>query len=82
MQVLIALFTLLAFANAQFGGFFDQMFNGGGHQEEEHHQGGRRQPPNNPSDASHYLQRYDQCTSCQYSPVSVWGNEKKVFPFC
>lgn len=60
MRYLIALLSLFALANAQFGGFFDQMFGnsqgGGGH--EHHHQSHSQ---NNPSDASHYRTQHDQC---------------------
>lgn len=59
MRCLIIFFALMAVASAQFGNLFEQMFGGhdhdGGHQ---HQQGGR----NNPSDASVYRQRYEQCT--------------------
>ncbi|RSM05671.1 Long chronological lifespan protein 2 [Fusarium oligoseptatum] len=48
MRYLIAVLSLLGLANAQFGGFFDQMFGQQGG--EQHH----AQPQNNPSDASHY----------------------------
>ena len=56
MRYLLAFLSLLALANAQFGGFFDQMFGQQGGQ--QHHQ-----QQNNPSDASHYRQRYDGCKS-------------------
>jgi hypothetical protein len=54
MQLLIALLSFFALANAQFG-FFDQMFGGGG----GHHQEQRSQ--NNPSDARHYQHQYTHC---------------------
>lgn len=56
MRYLIAFLSLLSLANAQFGGFFDQMFNNGGR---EH----RTEPQNNPSDASLYQNNYDNCAS-------------------
>ncbi|CAM1507852.1 Fc.00g047000.m01.CDS01 [Cosmosporella sp. VM-42] len=53
MRYVLALLSLLSLANAQFGGFFDQMFNQqGGHQHQQQQQ-------NNPSDAAHYRQRHD-----------------------
>lgn len=55
MRSLIVFLSLLALANAQFGGFFDQMFGGGGGGEQQ------GQARNNPSDASHYRSRHDQC---------------------
>lgn len=56
MRYLFAVLSLLTLVNAQFGGFFDQMFNQqGGH---EHHQA---QQQNNPSDANHYKQNYENC---------------------
>ncbi|CAG9944503.1 unnamed protein product [Clonostachys rosea f. rosea IK726] len=61
MRYLIALLTLLTAVNAQFGGFFDQMFGGGGGNGNPHeaHQQGSQQAPNNPSDASLFRQRYE-----------------------
>jgi DnaJ-class molecular chaperone len=56
MRYIIAFLSLLTLVNAQFGGFFDQMFNQGGH---ERHQA---QQQNNPSDASHYKHNYENCT--------------------
>lgn len=53
MRYLIALLSLLSLANAQFGGFFDQMFQRGSHEQ------GQQM---NPSDSSLYRNRYDQCT--------------------
>lgn len=63
MRYLIALLTLLTAVNAQFGGFFDQMFGGGGGNGNPHeaHQQGSQQAPNNPSDASLFRQRYEHC---------------------
>lgn len=64
MRYLIALLTLLTAVNAQFGGFFDQMFGGGGggnSNPHEAHQQGSQQAPNNPSDASLFRQRYEHC---------------------
>lgn len=51
----LSLLSFSVFVNAQFGGFFDQMFGGqqGGHQQQ--------QQPNNPSDASHYRAQYGAC---------------------
>ncbi|KAH7165646.1 hypothetical protein EDB81DRAFT_852475 [Dactylonectria macrodidyma] len=65
MRYLVALFSLITLANAQFGGgFFNQMFGqqggGGGH---EHHQ---QQQQNNPSDASHYLHYYEHSSCDKY----------------
>lgn len=73
MRYLIALLSLFAVANAQFGGFFDQMFGGqqGG--------GGQQAPQNNPSDANHYRSRHDQCAS----PSSLRCLEMSlVYPAC
>lgn len=56
MRYIIAFLSLLTLVNGQFGGFFDQMFNQqGGH---ERHQA---QSQNNPSDANHYKQNYENC---------------------
>ncbi|KAH8733987.1 hypothetical protein BGZ61DRAFT_515183 [Ilyonectria robusta] len=65
MRYLIALLSLLAVANAQFGGFFDQMFGqqGGGHEhQQQQHQGQQ----NNPSDASHYIHYYEHSSCDKY----------------
>lgn len=56
MRVFIALLSLFALANAQFG-FFDQMF--GGHQEHRGHH--HQQQGNNPSDPSIYRAQFEQC---------------------
>ncbi|KAI5461708.1 hypothetical protein BGZ63DRAFT_386471 [Mariannaea sp. PMI_226] len=63
MRYIIALLSLLTLANAQFGGFFDQMFGGqgGGH---EHRQ--QQQQQNNPSDASHYHHHYEHSACDKY----------------
>lgn len=62
MRYLIALLGLLVVANAQFGSFFDQMFGGGGDGHPQGHGHGHQQGSgNNPSDASHYRQRYEHC---------------------
>lgn len=66
MRFLIAFLSLFALANAQFGGFFDQMFGGGGGG------GHEQQNRNNPSDAAHYRQRFDQCTSFEAFYLSTW----------
>ena len=58
MRLLITLLSLSALANAQFGGFFDHMFGGGGG---GHGHDQQQQSRNNPSDAGHYRQRFDQC---------------------
>lgn len=63
MRYLLALLTLLAVANAQFGSFFDQMFGAGDQDGPHQGGGGGRRSANNPSDAAHYRQRYEQCTS-------------------
>ena len=70
MRYLIALLSLLAVANAQFGSFFDHMFNGGDSHEGHH---GGHHSNNNPSDASHYRQRYESCTSYPYSRIHHGG---------
>lgn len=54
MRLLLLLLSVFSLASAQFGGFFDQMFNGQGGQ--EHHQ-----QRNNPSDANHYRSQFEQC---------------------
>ena len=66
MRYLIAFLSLLALANAQFGGFFDQMFGDGPNQ------GQQQRHSNNPSDAGLYRQRYDQGnTPCSnYMPAN------------
>lgn len=63
MRFLIAFLSLFALANAQFGGFFDQMFGGGGGGGHGHHE---QQNRNNPSDASHYRQRFEQSSCDNY----------------
>ncbi|KAF5558413.1 long chronological lifespan 2 [Fusarium mexicanum] len=61
MRYIFAVLSLLTLVNAQFGGFFDQMFNQqGGH---EHHQA---QQQNNPSDANHYKQNYENSICDKY----------------
>ncbi|KAF4466615.1 Long chronological lifespan 2 [Fusarium albosuccineum] len=60
MRYLIAILSLLTLVNAQFGGFFDQMFNQGGH--EQHHQ----RAQNSPSDASHYRHHYESSVCDKY----------------
>jgi hypothetical protein len=61
MRYFVALLSLLTLVNAQFGGFFDQMFNQqGGHEQRQ------QQQQNNPSDASHYKHHYEQCKSSYY----------------
>lgn len=69
MKVLLAFLSLLALAQAQFGGFFDQMFGGGGSSSGGGGGGGtsggsshQSQQRNNPSDASHYRQQFSACT--------------------
>ncbi|KAJ4251934.1 Long chronological lifespan protein 2 [Fusarium torreyae] len=62
MRYLFALLSLLTLVNAQFGGFFDQMFGQqGGH--EGHHQA---QQQNNPSDANHYKHNYENSVCDKY----------------
>lgn len=69
MKVLLAFLSLLALAQAQFGGFFDQMFGGGGSSSGGGGGGGgtsggsshQSQQRNNPSDASHYRQQFSAC---------------------
>jgi hypothetical protein len=55
MRCLVAFISLFALVNAQFGGFFDQMFGDG-----PAHGQGQQRPSNNPSDAGLYRQRHDQ----------------------
>jgi len=59
LSSLLAILGLVTFANAQFGSFFDQMFQGngggGGH---HHHQQQRQQPQNVPSDSNWYRENY------------------------
>jgi hypothetical protein len=64
MRYLIAILSFLSLANAQFGGFFDQMFGQQGSHEQHH-----GQPQNNPSDASHYRNQYDNCVYPLFSPI-------------
>ncbi|KAH6893001.1 hypothetical protein B0T10DRAFT_481235 [Thelonectria olida] len=60
MRYFVALLSLLTLVNAQFGGFFDQMFNQqGGHEQRQ------QQQQNNPSDASHYKHHYEH-SSCDH----------------
>lgn len=62
MRYFIALLSLLTLVNAQFGGFFDQMFGQqGGHGHEQ-----RQQQQNNPSDAAHYRNQYEHCKDLRY----------------
>ncbi|KAL6849097.1 Long chronological lifespan protein 2 [Amphichorda felina] len=63
MRYLIALLSLLAVANAQFGGFFDQMFGS-----DDGHAGHGRghHSSNSPSDASHYRHRYESSVCDRY----------------
>uniref|UniRef100_A0A8H7NLF3 Long chronological lifespan protein 2 n=1 Tax=Bionectria ochroleuca TaxID=29856 RepID=A0A8H7NLF3_BIOOC len=75
MRYLIALLTLLTAVNAQFGGFFDQMFGGGGGNGNPHeaHQQGSQQAPNNPSDASLFRQRYEHSNCDKFlCPDTHW----------
>ncbi|KAG9252184.1 uncharacterized protein F5Z01DRAFT_235315 [Emericellopsis atlantica] len=62
MRCLIAFLSLLALANAQFGGFFDQMFGDA----PNHGQGQQQRHSNNPSDAGLYRQRHDQALCDKY----------------
>ncbi|KAF4975695.1 hypothetical protein FZEAL_7550 [Fusarium zealandicum] len=61
MRYLVALLSLLSLANAQFGGFFDQMFGQQG--DHEHHQAQQQQ---NPSDASHYRHHHENSVCNNY----------------
>lgn len=76
MRYLIALLSLLAVANAQFGGFFDQMFGS-----DDGHAGHGRghHSSNSPSDASHYRHRYESCTSKSWPHCVGCIFEKRVF---
>lgn len=58
MRYIVAFLSLLTLVNAQFGGFFDQMFGQQGGHGHEHHQA---QQQNNPSDANHYKHNYENC---------------------
>jgi len=53
--ILAATLMLFSFANAQFGSFFDQMFQGGGGHPGHHH---RQEPQNVPSDSGWYRENY------------------------
>ncbi|KAF5668106.1 long chronological lifespan 2 [Fusarium heterosporum] len=61
MRYVFAFLSILTLVNAQFGGFFDQMFGQQGGQ--EHHQ---PQQQNNPSDANHYKHNYDNSICDKY----------------
>lgn len=56
MRYIFAFLSILTLVNAQFGGFFDQMFNQQGGNEQR-----QPQQQNNPSDANHYKHNYENC---------------------
>jgi hypothetical protein len=77
MRFLIAFLSLFALANAQFGSFFDNMFSGGGGGGHPH----ESQQRNNPSDAAHYRQRFEQCKSTEPHIIAHIPNTKKLQVF-